>query len=307
MTSYYQPRWGFCLAHRDRLRLKEGRYHAVIDSELKNGSLTYAEWLLPGRVRQEVFFSSYVCHPSMANNELSGPVVMTFLARWLAAAPRKYTYRMVLVPETIGSLAYLSRNLEDLQKNVVAGFNVSCVGDDRAYGYVASPYGDTLADRVVRRVLSDSRPGFHSYSYLERGSDERQYCSPGVGLPMVCVVRSNFGEYPEYHTSLDDLGVVTPAGLYGGYEVLRDCVELLEYNAKCRAGCVGEPQLGRRGLYPTLSTKDSAATVRTMMNLLAYADGRNDLIDIGQRLGVPVRQLYPILETLVQADVLRTE
>lgn len=307
VTSYYHPRWGFCLAHNDRLRLKEGRYHAVINSELKNGSLTYAEWILPGRVQQEVFLSSYVCHPSLANNELSGPVVTTFLARWLAGAPRKYTYRIVLVPETIGSLTYLSRNLEMLRKKVIAGFNVSCVGDDRAYGYVASPYGDTLADRVIHCVLSGSRPGFQTYSFLDRGSDERQYCSPQAGLPMVCVVRSKFGEYPEYHTSLDDLSLVTPAGLSGGYEVLRECVELLERNTKFRMGCVGEPQLGKRGLYPTLSTKESGATVRTMMDLLAYADGRNDLIDVSQRIGVPVQQLYPILEELVRADLLCIE
>ena len=307
VTSYYAPRWGFCLAHHDRVRLKEGRYHAVIDSDLKDGSLTYAEWVLPGRVQEEVFLSSYVCHPSLANNELSGPVATTFLARWLASTPRKYTYRIILIPETIGSLTYLSRNLEVLRNKVIAGFNVSCVGDNRAYGYVASPYGDTLADRVIHSVLSDSHSGFQTYSFLDRGSDERQYCSPQAALPMVCVVRSKFGEYPEYHTSLDDLNVVTPAGLQGGYEVLRDCVDLLERNAKYRVACVGEPQLGKRGLYPTLSTKESGATVRTMMNLIAYSDGRNDLIDISQRIGVPVRQLYPILERLIQADLLLAE
>jgi aminopeptidase-like protein len=304
VTSYYQERWGFCMAHRERERLGEGPYRVRIDSELKDGSLTYGECVVPGESAEEVFLSTYVCHPSMANNELSGPVVAAFLGQWIRSAPRRYTYRMVFAPETIGAITYLSRHLDHLQRRVIAGFNLSCVGDERAYSYVGSRYGKTLADKVARHVLGAISPEFRAYSFLERGSDERQYCSPGVDLPLVTLCRSKFAAYPEYHTSLDDLTLVTPAGLEGGYEMARRCVEALEHNRKYRVTCLGEPQLGRRGLYPAVSIRNSSAGARVMMNLIAYADGGNDLIDIANLIGVPVWELPDMAERLEAAGVL---
>ena len=304
VTSYYERRWGFCLSHEQRLRLRDGRYRVVIDSELKEGSLTYGELVIPGATASEVFLSTYVCHPSLANNELSGPVVATWLAKWIAGRPRRYTYRLVFIPETIGSLVYLSRHLDALKANVVAGFNLTCVGDDRAYSFLPSRMGDTLADRVALHVLRARHPDFVRYSFLDRGSDERQYCSPGVDLPVVSVMRSKYHEYPEYHTSLDDLTVVTPAGLEGAYAALRDCLEVLEANRTYRATTLGEPHLGGRGLYPTLGTRSSSAAVRTTMDLLAYADGAHDLVAIGDLIGVPVMDLQPVAEQLVTHGLL---
>jgi len=274
---------------------------------LKPGHLTYGEYILRGKTNKEVFLSTYVCHPSLANNELSGMAVTTFLARWIARHPRKYTYRIVFVPETIGSIVYLSENLEVMKENVIAGFNISCVGDNRAYSYVASRYGNTFADKVALNILSFKHPEFTRYSYLDRGSDERQYCSPGVDLPLVSLCRSKYGEYPEYHTSLDNLELVTSEGLRGAYELLKDCINLIERNATYRISCFGEPQLGKRGLYPTLSTSKTAAIVRDMMNLIAYADGSNDLIDISNMIKVPVWKLYPIVSNLVEASLLLEE
>jgi aminopeptidase-like protein len=304
ITSYYERRWGFCLSHAQRERLQDGQYRVVIDSELKDGSLTYGELIIPGETPSEVFLSTYVCHPSMANNELSGPVVTTWLAKWIASRPRRYTYRLVFIPETIGSLVYLSRHVDTLRANVVAGFNVTCVGDDRAYSFLPSRYGGTLADRVALHTLKVRHPDFVHYSFLDRGSDERQYCSPGVDLPVVSVMRTKYREYPEYHTSLDDLTVVTPAGLEGGYTILRECLEILEGNRTYRSTSLGEPHLGGRGLYPTLGTTSSYEAVRTTMDLLAYADGTNDLVGIADITGMPVEELRRGAEQLVEHGLL---
>ena len=309
VTSYYKERWGFCLSEDQRRELRNGNYHVFIDSDLKDGSLTYGEIIIPGNVEEkrneEIFLSTYVCHPSMANNELSGPCVAIYLAKWLSELEqRHYTYRIVFVPETIGSITYLSRNLEILKRNVIAGFNLTCVGDNRTYSYLASRYGNTLADKVAQNVLSFVYPEYKRYSYICRGSDERQYCAPGVDLPLCSIMRSKYGEYPEYHTSADDLTIISPEWLNGSYNVYTQCIKALENNKIYRTKCLCEPQLGKRGLYPTISYEGSADEVKAMMDFMAYADGKNDLIDISNKINVPVWELYPIIENLMKADLL---
>jgi len=305
VTSYYRERWGFCMSHLQRQHLKPGQYHVHIDSSLSRGSLTYGEWYLPGESKREVLLSTYICHPSMANNELSGPVVVSQLAKWLKTLERRrYSYRIVLVPETLGSICYISRHLDNLRKQVIAGFVVTCVGDNRDYSYLASRTGETYADRVARHVLRHIAPDFKQYNFLDRGSDERQYCSPGVDLPVVSIMRSKYGEYPEYHTSFDNLELVTPEGLEGGFKALQRALECMEHDVvpKCTITC--EPQLGKRGLYPTLSTRESAYQVRTLTNLLAYADGHTSLLDVAERIKMPLWELVPLVRQLSDQGLL---
>jgi len=305
VTSYYQRHWGFCLTERQRSELGDGPFHVVIDSRLEPGHLSYADLLIEGDTEDEVLLSTYVCHPSMANNELSGPVVATALGRWLLELPRRrFTYRLVFAPETIGSIVYLADHLDDLRDRVRAGWVITCVGDERAYSYLPSRLGDTLSDRVSLQVLNESIGEFETYSFLDRGSDERQWCSPGADLPVCSVMRSKYGTYPEYHTSLDDLSFVTAAGLQGGFDILRRCIELAEANHRWRVITPGEPALGRRGLYPTLSYKGSADSVRLMTDVLAYCDGDHDVLDLCGRVRASSDEVRAVLSSLASAGVI---
>ena len=316
VTSYYTPHWGFCISQNDYDKLSEGEYHVVIDSELFDGELNYADMLIEGKSDKEILFSTYVCHPSMANNELSGPVVVAALTRWLLENQNRlnYSYRIVYTPETIGAIAYIHLHQAQLQKNVVAGYQVTTVGDDRSYSYVASPYADTVSDEVAQQVLQEMAPGYRHYSFLHRGSDERQYCSPNLRLPIASICRTKYGEYPEYHTSADNLtDVVTAEGLQGAYDVYIACIRQLESRQLCthentreqvaaypRQICVGEPQLGRRNLYNNLSYKGSASYNRLMINILTYCDGSNSPAAIAALVKCDLEFCENILQTLCE-------
>lgn len=298
VTCYYKRYWGFCLPHRLRETLSPGRYRAVIDATLEPGHLTYGELILHGMTDHEILLSTYICHPSLANNELSGPAVATWLAKWLMKKPRRHTYRIVFIPETIGSITYLSRNMRRMKDNTIAGFNLTCMGDNRCFSYLPSRLGGTLADQTAKHVLKHIAPDYISYSFRERGSDERQYCSPGIDLPVCTVMRSKYGTYPEYHTSLDDLKFVTPSGLGASFEALRLCLYCLEQNDTMIAAVMCEPQLAKRGLYPNISTGGRNDLVRNMMDLLAYSDGKHDLLTIADMIDVPMWELIDLTEKL---------
>ena len=306
VTSYYKERWGFCMSENQKQKLSDDKYKVIIDSTLEDGALNYGELLIPGQVKDEIFLSTYICHPSMANNELSGPAVTIALAKTiLANKNRKYSYRVIFIPETIGSITYLSKHVDYLKQHVIAGYNISCVGDDRTYSYVESPYADTLADRVAQNVLHFHYPEYKRYSFLYRGSDERQYCSPLVALPLCAICRSKYEEYPEYHTSADNLELVTPSGLQGAYDVYRKCIDLIENNAYYKTTIFCEPQLGKRGLYPTLSRKGSINDTRKMTAFIAYADGKHDLIEISNMVKIEASSLFPIIDTLLHNGIIK--
>ena len=309
VTSYYDENWGFCISQNDRNKLVEGEYQVLIKGSKFKGVLNYADVVFEGRSKKEVIFSTYVCHPSMANNEVSGISVSTFLAKWIAGLnDRYYTYRFIFVPETIGSLLYIKKNLKYLKQNTIAGFNITCVGDERSYSYLPSRNGNTLADRVARHVLNRIDPSFKSYSWSDRGSDERQYCAPGVDLPVVSIMRTKYGEYPEYHTSLDKLGtVVTKKGLEGGLKVLQEIVLALESNYYPKLKTIGEPQLSKRDLYPKTSIKSSQQEARLLLNLITWSDGTKSLLDISEILGLYVLDLIPYIKMLEQKKLLRLQ
>jgi len=304
VTSYYSRRWGFCLKHEDRLTLQPGKYRVRIDSELAPGVLNYGELLIPGQRPEEIFLSTYVCHPSMGNNELSGPAVATAIAKWLLSRSSiPYSIRLVFIPETIGSITYLSRNLDVMRERVIAGFNITCVGDDRSYSFLPSRSGDSRADEAAIHALTHLAGRFDRYEWWDRGSDERQYCAPGVDLPVASIMRSKYGTYPEYHTSLDDLSLISPAGLAGAIRVIQGAIMAVEQDRRYRIKVLGEPQLGKRGLYPTLSTKSSGQEVRLMMNLISQLDGTTSLLRIAKALGQPIWALDEIVRKLLRAEL----
>ena len=301
VTSYYEERWGFCLSHEKFNTLERGIYKVVIKSRLFKGELNYGELLIKGKSEKEIFLSTYICHPSMANNELSGPCVLTFLAKWLQEIDfTNYSYRIIFIPETIGSITYLSQNYKEMKNKIIAGFNVSCIGDDRSYSYLPSRNGKTLSDLVAKHVLKWIDPNFNEYNWLDRGSDERQYCAPGIDLPIASIMRTKYGIYPEYHTSLDNLeNVVTPGGLDGGYWAIRKAVEAIERNKNYKIDVLCEPQMGKRKLYPNLSTKkiQDKDTIQTM-NFLSFCDGKTSLLNIADLLKIPIWELYELVEKL---------
>jgi len=305
VTSYYKKRTGVCMSQNQLGQMDKGKYHLFIDSCRKKGSMSYGEAVLEGETKDEILFHSVVCHPSLANDELSGVALAAFLAREIKAmGSHYYTYRFIFVPETIGAIAYLSKNLSYLKKHVKAGYILSCEGDDLSYSYLPTIMGNTLADRAAVKVLKELHPHFKSYSFLERGSDERQYNSPGVDIPVCLVCRSKAGEFPEYHTSNDNLQFVSPEGFQGSFELFMRIVKLLEANRTYKTKVLCEPQLGRRGLYSDLSCRGSKTPYKTIIDFLAYSNGHNDLIAMSDILGVPLKQLEETALVLLKNDLI---
>lgn len=307
VTSYYNKNWGFCISYNEKKKLKKGTYEVFIDSTFSKGSLTYGEILIPGMEKKEIFLSTYICHPSMANNELSGPTVTIFLAKWLLEKKRRYSYRIIFIPETIGSISYLQKNIKILKKRVIAGFNITCVGDNRSYSYIPSRDGNTLADKIGLHVIKNIDKKFFRFKWLNRGGDERQYCSPGVDLPIATIIRTKYGTFKEYHTSLDNLkNVVTPDGLDGGYNLLKKALEALENNYYYKNTFLCEPQMSKRGLYPNIGKKKHVSQdIKNMMNALSYCDGSNSLIDISEKLSLPYWKVLPLMETLIKEKIIK--
>lgn len=306
ITSYYQERWGFCISHDELMSLPEGPCEVMIDSELKDGILEVGEAVLPGG-EEEILFSTYLCHPSLANNELSGPLVTAFLYEKIAALKtRRYTYRFVICPETIGSICYLTERGDYLKNKLAAGYVLTCVGDKGSFTYKESRDGQTLADRAAKSVLKEH--GDHTIVpfFPDGGSDERQYCSPGFNLPVGSLMRTMYGKYKEYHTSLDNKTFISFDALLETLNVYWEIVLALEANETWVNTIMrGEPQLGKRGLYPTLGTKQEVENlVSAIMWLMNLADGTRDLLAIAEKSGCRLEDLRKVVVKLAEAGLI---
>ena len=287
-TSYYKRTWGFCLPHRQLETLPGGTYEAWIDATLGPGSLTYGECVLPGTSADTVLISCHTCHPSLANDNLAGIAVATWLAAHLLSRPRRLSYRFVFAPGTIGSITWLARNPEAV-KAVRHGLLLTCCGDAGPFTWKRSRRGDAVVDRAAAHVLRTTGRPHRVIDFFPYGYDERQYCSPGYNLPLGCLMRTPHGEYPEYHTSADSLDLITPHALQDTLEAATQIIEVLERNRVVRnLSPFGEPQLGRRGLYPSTGGDRARADLQmAYLCVLNLATGEHDLLAIAERSGLP--------------------
>ncbi|PRX45615.1 aminopeptidase-like protein [Prauserella shujinwangii] len=305
-TSYYAPTWGFCLAQRALDALPEGDYEVHIDSTLAEGHLTYGEHVVPGRVTDEVLVSCHVCHPSLANDNLAGIAVATFLARELAARQPYYTYRFLFAPGTIGAITWLARNAERVER-VRHGLVLACAGDRGALTYKRSRRGDAPIDRVLEYVLRTSGREHTVVDFSPYGYDERQFCSPGFDLGVGSLSRTPYAGYPEYHTSADDPGFVSPDALADTLAVCREAFAVLDRDRRyVNLSPYGEPQLGRRGLYDSLGGRSDAKQAQlAMLWVLNLSDGGHSLLDIAERSGLPFASVTAAADALLAAGLLK--
>ncbi len=280
VTSYYKKDWGFCVTYNQLKKMKDQYYNIFIDSSHKKGQMSFGEIFLKGRSQKEILITTYICHPSMANNELSGPSLLIYLSKWLSSKKTYYSYRLLFLPETIGAIAYISKNILKLKKKVIGGFVITCVGDEKNYSFLPSKYENSIIDKITENVLKENKIKYKKYSWLERGSDERQYNWPNVDLKICSLMRSKYHTYPEYHTSDDALNkVVTKKGLNESFNIYKKIIKKIDESRFPISNTLGEPFLSKLDLYPktgnyfTKSKQKSSS--KQILNFLSYCDGSN--------------------------------
>lgn len=305
-TGYYAETWGFCLRHETLESLGPGPYEVRIDSTLEDGHLTYGECVLPGRETDEVLVSCHVCHPSLANDNLAGIAVAIGLVRKLARTNPRYTYRFLFAPGTIGAITWLARNRDRVER-ISHGFTLACAGDAGALTYKKSRRGDAKIDQAMRYVLRSSGRPHRVLEFSPYGYDERQFCSPGFDLGVGSLTRTPYGAYPEYHTSADDPGFVSPEAMADTLETCWAALNVLERDRRyLNLSPYGEPQLGRRGLYGSLGGRsDTRDDQMAMLWVLNLSDGEHDLLEIAGRSGLPFDLVADAADALVDAELLK--
>jgi aminopeptidase-like protein len=303
-TSYYKEAWGFCVSYEQLTGMQEDQYEVCIDSSLTDGHLTYGECYLPGETTDEILVSCHVCHPSLCNDNLSGISVATFLAGALLSRRRRYSYRFLFVPGTIGAIAWLARN-KDQTARIKHGLVLTCLGDAGGFHYKRSRRGDAQIDRAVAHVLRHCQTPHEVLDFSPYGYDERQFCSPGFNLPVGCLMRSVWGQFPEYHSSADDIGFVKPEALAESLSLCRAVFDLLDHNRVYRsANPYCEPALGRRGLYGTTGGAPAAAGNMAKLWVMNLADGSHSLLDIADRAGMPFTMIRDAARQLLDHGLL---
>lgn len=319
VTSYYKRRWGFCIRHSDFEQLKEGEYYAYIDSELIDGELNYSHAILPGKSKEEILISTYVCHPSMANNELSGPIVAAHLyQRLLTWTERRFTYRFVFIPETIGSITYLHKFGEHLKKYLYSGLVLTCLGGKKPLSYKESRLGTTPIDRMWRHLLDCGELNGLTRSFSPTsGSDERQYCSPGFNLPVGQMARTVYGEYDGYHNSLDTKELMTIESLQQSVDEIEHLLRAIEADGYyINQFPYGEVKLDKHGLYPDMNSphvtgthsSNKIADNRTQLNriltILNYSDGKHSLLEISKKCNCSIVSMVPLIKMLISKGII---
>jgi aminopeptidase-like protein len=303
-TSYYQENWGFCLSHHQKLALEDGDYEVCIDSALEDGHLTYGEYFLPGRSTDEVLVSCHACHPSLANDNLSGITVATALAQLLSGRDLRYSYRFLFIPGTIGAITWLARNRETAGR-VRHGLVLTCIGDAGGFHYKKSRQGDAEIDRAAAHVLRHHTESSEILEFSPYGYDERQYCSPGFNLAVGCLMRSVWGSFPEYHTSADNLDFIRARSLAGSLRVCTAIMDVLENNRRyCNQNPYCEPQLGRRNLYRSTGGDGIGTEISARLWVLNFSDGKHSLLDIAERSGLPFTAINDAAELLHESGLL---
>ena len=279
----------------------------MIDSSFnKNGHMYYGETVIRGKSKDEVLITSYICHPSMANNELSGPLIVSQLIKYYSYLKPEKSIRFVLHPETIGAISYINKNYKYLKSRVIGGYVLSCIGDNRNYSLIKSNYGSSLSDKCALKALSDLNIKFKTYDFTMRGSDERQYNHPNVNLKLCTLCRTKHGYYKEYHTSKDNFKLVTPKGLEGGFNFALKSLDIMLKNYVPLTTTICEPNLGKRNLYPLVNyEQDKKRTVFNYLNFLTYSDGKNDLVDISNILNLPFVETYEIGNILIKENLIK--
>ena len=311
VTSYYKKYWGFCATYNFVKKIKKNysdndEFFIKIESSFKKkGSLTYGELLIPGRGKQEVLISTYVCHPQMANNELSGPLVSIALAKYFKNRINEKSLRFIFIPETIGSITYLHKNINSIKKNVIGGYVLSCIGDERNYSFIPTKYGNSISDIAAKKAFKKLNVKYKEYSFLKRGSDERQFNSPGVDLPIASILRSKYGEYPEYHTSMDDFKLVTKKGLNGGFKIVKEAIKIIMKDVIPMSKNICEPKLQKTNLIKSLSTNVYDPDSNRILDFLQYADGKNNILDISKYIKLSFNNTYDIYKLLVKKNLLK--
>jgi aminopeptidase-like protein len=290
-TSYYHENWGFCVSHNQVLSLEDAEYEVCIDSTLEPGHLTYAECFLPGSSSDEVLISCHVCHPSLANDNLSGVSVASYLAQLLSGRDLRYSYRFLFIPGTIGAITWLANN-SDAVKRVRHGLVLTGIGDAGSFHYKKSRRGNAEIDRAAADVLRQHDPNSEILDFSPYGYDERQYCSPGFNLPVGCLMRSVWGTFPEYHTSADNLDFIKPQSLVKSLEACAGIVDVLEGNRRYQnLNPYCEPQLGRRDLYRSTGGESIGIEINARLWVLNFSDGEHSLLDISERSGISFERI----------------